>query len=134
MGSFIVNLSAEKLWVQRHDILCLLKIQTRLLFFSLHKIKMSKQDIPNNFQNESVSSSFKWLSMCILFLGKLKVEQGRFSEGGLGEEGASWDLKAPLVLIKDQKRFSFCEIRNSPTPPLLVIRPHYKQGEAFYDE
>ena len=27
---------------------------------------------PNNFENKSASSSFKWLSMCILFLDKLK--------------------------------------------------------------
>ena len=33
----------EKLWIQHQNILCLLEIQTRLLFFSLHKIQMSKQ-------------------------------------------------------------------------------------------
>ena len=93
---FFVNLLTEELWVQRHEILCLLEIQTRLLFLSLHKTKMSKsiyssnklsltheghfnhqqsvvmlpfalclweQGIPNNFQNKSVSSSFKLLSM-----------------------------------------------------------------------
>ena len=42
---FFVNLLTEKLWVQRHEILCLLEIQTRLLFFSLHEIKMSKQHL-----------------------------------------------------------------------------------------
>ena len=33
----------EKLWIQHQNIICLLEIQTRLLFFSLHKIQMSKQ-------------------------------------------------------------------------------------------
>ena len=32
----------EKLWIQHQNILCLLEIQTRLLFFSLHKIQMGK--------------------------------------------------------------------------------------------
>ena len=35
IGKFFVNLPTEKLWVQRHDVLCLLEIQTRLLFFFL---------------------------------------------------------------------------------------------------
>ena len=33
----------EKLWIQQQNILCLLEIQTRPLFFSLHKIQMGKQ-------------------------------------------------------------------------------------------
>ena len=33
----------EKLWIQQQNIFCLLEKQTRLLFFSLHKIQMSKQ-------------------------------------------------------------------------------------------
>ena len=36
---------AEKLWIQHKNILCLTRIQTRLLFFfSLHKREMSKHD------------------------------------------------------------------------------------------
>ena len=42
-GCFFVNLLTEKLWVQCQSITCLLEIQTRFLFFTLHKIKMSKQ-------------------------------------------------------------------------------------------
>ena len=33
----------EKLWIQHQNIICLLEIQTSLLFFSLHKIQLSKQ-------------------------------------------------------------------------------------------
>ena len=44
-SSFFMNLLPEKIWVQRHEILCILEIQTRLLCSSLHKIKMSKQHI-----------------------------------------------------------------------------------------
>ena len=35
----------EKLWIQHQNFLCLLEIQTMLLFLSLHKIQMSKQHI-----------------------------------------------------------------------------------------
>ena len=42
---FFVNLLTQKLWVQRHEIPCLLEIQTSLKLFSLHKIEMSKQHI-----------------------------------------------------------------------------------------
>ena len=34
----------DKLWIQHQNILCVLQIQTRLLFFLLHKIQMSKQN------------------------------------------------------------------------------------------
>ena len=42
-----------------------------------------------------------------------------------------------LVVIREEKSLSFCEIRNNPTPPLLFIRPPYKyvlQGMKFYDK
>ena len=43
--------------------------------------------------------------MWIRYLAKLKGEDGRFSERGLGEkEGEWWDLKEQLVLVKDQKK------------------------------
>ena len=45
VGSYFVNLMKKKLWVQHHKCLCLLKIQTRHLFFSFHKIKLTKQHI-----------------------------------------------------------------------------------------
>ena len=31
-----------------------------------------------------------------------------------------------LVVIRAEKSLSFCEIRNNPAPPLLIIRPSYK--------
>ena len=59
--------------------------------------------------------------MWIHYLAKRKGEDGRFSEGGLGgKEGAWWDLKEQLVLLRDQQN------RNNSTPPLLFIRPNYK--------
>ena len=65
--------------------------------------------------------------MCILFLAKLKGEEGLFSEGLLGEkEGAWWDLKEQMVVIREQKSLSFCKILNHSTTFLLFIRSHYK--------
>ena len=53
-------------------------------------------------------------------------KEGRFFEGGLGEkEGAWWDLKEQLVLIKDQNSLSFSETQINSTSPLLFIQSHY---------
>ena len=43
------------------------------------------------------------------------------------EEVAAWDYPQEyLVLKRDEKSLSFCEIQNNLTPPLLFIRPLYK--------
>ena len=63
--------------------------------------------------------------MWIRSLAKFKWgggEYGSFSEIELGEkEGARWDLKEQMVLIRDQKKN-----QNNSTPPLPFARPHYK--------
>ena len=42
---------------------------------------------------------------------------------------ALWDYpRQYLVVIKDEKVCPFVKFRNNPTPPLLVIRPPYKEA------
>ena len=56
--------------------------------------------------------------MWIRYLAKQKGEDGRFLREDWGKsEGAWWDRKEQLVLIRDQKN------RNDSTPPLLFVEP-----------
>ena len=63
-----------------------------------------------------------------LLIGQIQVggggggggEYGRFPEIG-EKERARWDLEEQMLLIRDQKKN-----RNSSTPPLPFVRPHYK--------
>ena len=58
------------------------------------------QEILGNFQNKSVSSSFKCVSIYILFLTKLKVGGRSFLDGAVG--GAVWDYPLEhLVVMRD---------------------------------
>ena len=54
------------------------------LSFINGSIRLWGQEIPGNFQNKSVSSSFKCVSMYILFLTKLKVGGRSFLDGAVG--------------------------------------------------
>ena len=77
---------------------------------------------PGNFQNESASSPFSWVSRYVLFLAKVKVKRKPFwrvQEGGPHCEITN-------LLSEGMKNISFCKIWNNPAPPLSFIRPSYK--------
>ena len=77
---------------------------------------------PGNFQNESASSPFSWVSRYVLFLAKVKVKRKPFWRV---QEG--WPhCEITNLLSEGMKNISFCKIWNNPAPPLSFIRPSYK--------
>ena len=92
---------------------------------------------PGNFQNKSVSSSFKWMPNYILLLAKLKGEGRPFWRLQEGGGAALWDnLPEHLFVIKDEKVCPF--VKFEIILPLLccLLDTPYKQalqGMDFYN-
>ena len=63
------------------------------------------------------------VSVQVYFFGKTEGERKAFLGGRKG--AAAWN-KGQLVVIRDKKSLSFCEIRNNRAPSLMFIRPPYK--------
>ena len=81
---------------------------------------------PGNFQNKSISSPFIWDSRHIFISAKLKGRVRSFLK--VARRGATLSdyRQEHLVVIRDKKSLSFCEIWFNPTTPLFFIRFPYK--------
>ena len=62
---------------------------------------------PGNFQNNSVNSSFNWISRYILFLSKLKGKERPFWKGAIMERRGTTLQDYNLVDIRHEKVSSF---------------------------
>ena len=74
---------------------------------------------------------------CTIFLAKLKGRGRPFLEGARRGTTSSDYPQEHLVVIRDEKNLSFCEIQNNPIPLLLFIKSPYKQvlqGMEFHDK
>ena len=70
----------------------------------------TNREQPGNFQNESVTSPFSWVSRSILFLAKMKGEKGLF-EGMKKGVVTLWDyLQEHLVVVRDEKVSPFVKL------------------------
>ena len=58
-------------------------------------------------------------------------EENLFLEGARKEAALLDYPQEHLVVIKNEKSLSFCEIRNNSTPSLMFIRPPYKFVDRF---